>query len=453
MLILPPIPSSTAIRTEGIPDVTKTWKVGQVMNATAERNVNAQDTILLRMGQSILEAKTPIALKAGDQLKLLVKSLVGDTPVLKIQTAATDNSSRVIAQNLKTFIAQQKDLTGLLQLSQKIIESPTIPKIIKQQLTNLHLQLPSAEQAMQAKTLKKLIQNSGVFLESKLNKQQINTLKVASLNHDIQNQDIKSHLLKISAQLKSVAPELTINPQVNTTKNIPSVINQFIQGKINLVQLSTLLTNQLSTGQSQLIQQFLNTTDKTLLPKEMLNSFTALLNHIQQQTTPQKTQGELSSLLKTMVLLQELKTNIDGALAKITSQQLTALAREADDLLLLLFDLNLKTEDENHLIQFRLAEEESAQDKNTSGWTVTLNFNFKELGPIQAKLHLADNNMSTVFQAEKESTANNISEQIHLLDTALRDIGFDAINLGIIQGSISQPGDIPEGVHMLDEKA
>lgn len=50
------------------------------MNATAERNANAQDTILLRMGQSMLEAKTPIPLKAGDQLKLLVKSVVGDTP-------------------------------------------------------------------------------------------------------------------------------------------------------------------------------------------------------------------------------------------------------------------------------------------------------------------------------------------------------------------------------------
>ena len=452
MLIIPPIPSSTAIRTEVIPDVTKIWKVGQVMNEIAERNANVQDTILLRMGQSFLEAKTPVALKAGDQLKLIVKSLVGEIPVLKIQTAITGDSNRVISQNLKTFIAQQKDLSGLLQLSQRIIDSPTIPKIIKQQLANLHLLLPSAEQVTQAKTLKKIIQNSGVFLESKLNQQQTEAFKPGGLKQDDIKSDLKSQLLKISGELKSVAPELTIKSQVTTGK-IHSVINQFIKGEINLVQLSTLLINRLSTNQSQLVQQFLSTADKTLLPRELLNSFTTLLSHLQQQVMPQKLQGDLSSLLKTMGLLQELKTNVDGALAKITSQQLTTLTRESDNLLLQLFDLNLKDKGENHLIQLRLEEEESTRDKDTSGWKVALNFNFKELGPFQAKLHLTENNISTVFCAEKDSTAKNISEQMNLLDVALSGIGFDAINLGVTQGSISQPRDIPENVHLLDEKA
>lgn len=422
------------------------------MNAVAERNASVQDTILLRLGQSILEAKTPIALKAGDQLKLIVKSLVGDTPVLKIQMASAGDPNRIVAQNLKSFIAQQKDLTGLLQLSQKIIDSPTIPKIIKQQLANLHLQLPSAEQVTQAKTLKNIIQNSGVFLESKLNHQQTEALKFGSLRQGNLNNDLKSQLLKISGEIKNIAPELAIKPQATTSK-VHSVINQFIKGEINLVQLSTLLINRLSSGQTQIVQQFLNTGDKTLLTRELISSFTTLLNHLQQQVMPQKLQGDLSSLLKTMVLLQELKTNIDGALAKITSQQLTTLTRETDNLLLQLFDLNLKDKEENHLIQFRLEEEEPTKDQNASGWKVALNFNFKELGPFQAKLHLTDNNISTVFFAEKESTANNISEQMNLLDVALSDVGFDAINLGVKQGSVSHPRDIPENVHMLDEKA
>ena len=123
MINIQATPSLSKILTEPVADVTKTWKVGQVLNATAEHNANAQSNVLLRMGQSFLQAKTPIALKAGDALKLLVKS-PGDKPVLKILTTASPH--RLAAQNLKSFIARQQDLTSLQQLSQKIIESPYV---------------------------------------------------------------------------------------------------------------------------------------------------------------------------------------------------------------------------------------------------------------------------------------------------------------------------------------
>ena len=468
------IPSLSKIRTEAVPDVTKTWKVGQILNATAERNANAQDNALMRMGQSILQAKTPIALKAGDPLKLLVKSL-GDRPVLKILTAASP--PLLAAQKLKSFIARQQDLTSLQQLTQKIIASPSTPKILKQQLIDLNQQLPGVEQATQAKTLKKLIQNSGVFLESRLkhlpqdtrrhDARRLDSLQHDSLQHGqlrqisqqqiALNQDVKSQLLRISAQLINDVPELATKSPITPTKNLQTVIDslvkQFIKGEINLIKLSSLLSSQLPKNQSQLIQQALTMSDKTLLAKELQNSFTVLLNYIQQQANPKQIQDNLSGLLKTMALLQELKTGIDGVLAKITSQQLTTLTREADSLLLLLFDIVLKNKTENHLIQFRLEQEKSAKDEKTSSWTVALNFNFKELGPIQARLHLTDKHISTVFRAEQENTAKNIAEQINLLDTAFRNIGFDAINLDVTRGNISKPRDFPRNVHILDEKA
>jgi len=470
MINIQSIPSLSKTLTVPVPDVTKSWKVGQVLNATAERNANAQDNVLMRMGQSILQAKTPIALKAGDPLKLLVKSL-GDKPVLRIQTT-TNPPQQIAAQHLKSFIARQQDLTSLQQLSQKIITSPAMPKILKQQLMDLNRQLPVIEQATQAKTLKKLIQSSGIFLESKLknlpqdtrrhdarhhNALQHGLLRGGSQQQTVLKQDIKSQLLKISSQLENDLPELATKLPLTTTKNVQSIIDplikQFIKGEINLTQLSSLLTIQLPKKHSQLIQQVLTTADISLLPKELKNSFTVLLNYLQQQANPRQIQDNLSGLLKTMELLQDLKTGVDGVLAKITSQQLTTLTREADSLLLLLFDIVLKDKTKNHLIQFRLEQEKSAKDQKASSWTVALNFNFKELGPIQARLHLTDNHISTVFRAEQENTAKNISKQINLLDTAFRRIGFDAINLDVTQGSINKPRDLAENVHILDEKA
>ena len=461
MIKISSIPSLSKILTEPIPDVTKTWKVGQVLNATAERNAAAQDNVLMRIGQSVLQAKTPVALKAGDALKLLVKSL-GDRPVLKIQTAASQ--PLIAAQNLKSFIGRQQDLTSLLQLSQKIIESSLTPKTLKQQLIDLNQKLPTAEQATQAKTLEKLIQNSGVFLESKLKHLQKYTplhntrgfnAPHQNSQHNALTQDVKSQLLRISAQLKSELPELPAKSPItrNPQTVIDPLVKQFIKGEISLTQLSTLLTIQLPKKHSQLIQQALTTADINLLPKELKNSFTVLLNYLQQHANPKQIQDNLSGLLKTMELLQELKTAVDGVLAKISSQQLTTLTRETDSLLLLLFDIVLKDKTENHLIQFRLEQEKSAKDQNASRWTVALNFNFKELGPIQARLHLTDNHISTVFRAEQENTAKNISKQINLLDTAFRRIGFDAIHLDVSQGDISKPRDFPKNVHILDEKA
>jgi hypothetical protein len=460
MINISATPSLSKILTESVPDVTKTWKVGQILNATAERNVAAQNNILIRIGQSILQAKTPVAINAGEPLKLLVKSL-GNTPVLKIQTSGS-SPAHTAASNLKSFIGRQQDLTGLLQLSQKIIDMPSTTKALKQQLINLNQQLPSITQATQATTLQNLIKNSGVLLESKLNhlqQQEIkqNALQYVQLGHHMLNQDIKSQLLIISAQLQGDVPELTAKSQITPSKNIQAVLDtlvkQFIKSEINLTQLATQLTIHLSKNQSQLIRQALTSSETSLLPRALQNSFTLLFNYIQQQARPKQIQDNLSGQLKTMALLQELKTGIDGALAKITSQQLTTLTREADSLLLLLFDIYLKDKTENHLIQFRLEQEKSEQEPNGSSWTVALNFNFNGAGPIEARLHLTNNTLSTVFCAEKENTAKEISKQINLLDTAFTRIGFDAINLDVTQGSISKPLDLAKNVYLLDEKA
>lgn len=444
MITIPPPRALTEIRSKLIPDITKIWKVGQVLNATVEGNVSADGKLLMRIGQYFLETRTPVALKAGDQLKLQVKSSEGE-PTLKI--LITDSPPHVAANNLKNYIARQLDLTQLLQLSRNILDNQNIPKILKKQLIELNRALPTAEQATQAKALKKMIQNSGVFLESRLLKQPADQL-------DTLQQDVKSQLLKISSQLKEIAPELTARQQNAGQGNIQAstekLVQQLIKGEINPVRFTTMLTNQLSTQQLQILEQAFSTADITRLPAELFSGFMPLLTNVKRNLDAQRMLEKLSSLLKTMGLLQELKTDVEGTLAKITSQQLTTLTRDTDSPLLLLFDLILQDKTENHLFKFRLEQEKKAKDQNDSGWLVALSFNLEELGPVQARLHLTGNNISTIFNAEKQSTVETIVNNINQLDTAFRNIGLDVFNLDAFQGGMAQPRDLPDNVHILD---
>ena len=415
-----------------------------MLNATAQTDADAQGKALLRIGQHILETRTPVALKTGDQLKLLVKTL-GETPLLSIQ--GTTSEATKIARQLRHFIGHQQDITPLLKLAQASRDNPLLPQDVRQRLADLVSRIPSLEQATTAPGLKRIIQNSGIFLENKLVRNETRQIE----------QDIKNQLLRISTQIRSELPRLTTAQTSPGSaiefKALPDVINRFVRGDISLKELSAIFSS-LPKSSSSLVQQVFLTQNTSALPKELVSSFTQLLTYIQQQANPRQIIETLSSQLKSMPLLLELQTSIDSTLAKITSQQLTPLLRDSDNLLLLLFGLPLKDKNENYLIHFRLEQEKRADDPASSNWLVTLNFEFKSLGPIQAKLHLIENHISTLFQAEKPETAQLIKQQINLLHMAFARAGLEPVSIDVSLGKIDTPKDIPgDSIHILDEKA
>lgn len=438
MINIPPVLAGTQPRTELIPDVTKIWSVGQVLNATAARDAKPNDIVLIRMGQTILEAKTPIALNAGDRLGLVVKSL-GETPVLTIQTSAAPQL--MAAQNLKSFIAQQQDLTTLLAFSQSVISSPSISNLLKQQLGNLAQQVPDAAQVVQATMLEKLIKNSGIFLESTLKGHQAGSV----------GEDIKGLLLKLDTLLQEAAPGLLVNSRRESVDYTRPVINSYLKGEISLLQLSVLLSNSLSSDELQVLRSALANIDKVEMPQRLVEAFGPLLNHIQLQTNPRDLQQNLLGLLEMMDVLRQLKFYTEGALAKITSQQLIPLTSEDDKFLL--FDLCFRDQNEHQMVNFRLEQECPEGSQEVSGWRITLNFEFRELGPLQVHLHLTDNNIHALLRAEYESTAERIAGHQGLLEAALDTIGFDTVGVRVSLGGISQHNDLADGIHIVDETA
>lgn len=437
MINIPPIKPGTEIKTERLPDIPQIWKPGQILNATVETGSENLDRILLRIGQQLVEAKTPMPLKTGEQIKLLVKTL-GETPLLAIQTKV--DTATLAADKLRAFIAPPSNPLKLIDNIQHLLATSDVSPALKQQLQQVITQLPNIDEVLQPEQLSRLIKNSGVFLEPKL------MANVAQTDRDI-----KAQLLKLNNVLQQ---ELPAPPQqTGDTRQLQKIINDFIRGDTNLQQLVRSLYSALPRENVQQLLQFISSEKQLALPKELLPLFNQLVINIKQQPQAQSLTETLVKLIQNTQALQELKTSVEQTLARITSQQLIPLTRDTDNPLLLLLGLFFKDKESTYLVDFRVEQENKSKDEQHSQWSVTLNFNFPTLGAIQSQLHLIGDQLATTFHAEQASTVTKINHHLPLLQTALQKIGLQVTRLDVIQHTIKPPRDIPEGIHILDEKA
>ena len=449
MINIPPIKLSTSIKTELLPDITKTWKVNQVLNATTESGGEALSKVVLRVGQHLFEAQTPIALKTGEQLKLLVKSL-GEAPLLNIQTQTTRPA--IAADKIRLFIAQQQSLSTFMEITQKIIKENKMPVELKTLINQLISTIPSKEQLLQPAQLKQIIQNSGVFLESKL----------ASQNTTHIHQDIKAQLLNISHTLKNMLvmqPDknipITSKDSVATSREIQNIISKFVKGNISIRHLGEQLASLFNKELLITLESHLKTlqTQPVILSKtDSLYNLNQLFSFLHKNIQNKQLIESLLTSIKNYASISELKLAVDNTLSSITSQQLTPLTKEADNFLLLLFGLLIKDKEEFNLINFKIEQEQSNDKNNDGNWTVTLNFEFKALGNILAKIHLLNTQISTAFVAENPTSVELIKNNLNLLNTAFQKIGFRNINLDVTQNKVNTPLAKPENIKIVDEQ-
>jgi len=466
MINIPPIKQSSAVKTELITDVTKSWKVGQVLNATTQRGGEALSNVLIRVGQHTIEAKTPVTLQNGQDIKLLVKSLTDNQsanqvvklPLLSIieTSPVINDSSKLAALKLRQFIAIQQSFSQLQQLANELTSNKTstdkLPDALKNLLNNLQNTLQLSSKGISPAQLKQQILNSGIFLESKLQQPQTPANEKSFIN------DFKYQLLTIKAELSRLIPAKEADAKQTLT---PQQLNQ----------LHTLIKEYASSpGPTRLVEL----TDKliTLLPKTSLTQITSLLGG---KTTELVTLNEIQSLAKLIIttsqqhglqlskqlqeqlhyrlMLLDLNLQIEQSISKITSMQLQPMSREGDNMVLLLFNLVFKDNHERFDIDFRIQQENEHDESSDENWSVTLTFNFKTLGKVQSIIHLHGNQVSSMFHTELDTTAEKIKQLLPLLESALKKTGLNLVNLSVDNKLHKNKPFVGDQVNLLDEKA
>jgi len=475
MINIPPIKQSSSIKAELIPELTRTWKVGQVLNATTQRGGEALSKVLIQVGQHTLETKTPVTLQTGQQIKLLVKSLSTlpadnstiKLPLLSIIEAApaTTQSNQQAATKLRQFIAVIQSFSQLQQTTSQVLSNELsldrLPVALKNQLNNLQQNIQINPGNVTTAQLKQTILNSGIFLESKLH-----SFKTENITIDKHLKNLDSSLNRdFKFQLLAIKPELSQLIPVKHHTPLQPLTQQQVQ------QIETLITQTANTTSESKINLL---SDKllTLLPKDSLIQLSNLLSV--QKTSIPATQdiqviaklltqifhgknniviNQLQEQMKFRLLLLDLSQQVEQSISKITSLQLQPLSREGDNLVLLLFNLVFKDRHEQFDINFSIQQNNNEKHEEDENWTVILDFTFKTLGKVQSKIHLTGNQISNTFYTELASTAEKIKQLLPLLETGLTKAGLNILSLDVINSLMNKHSFIGPQVHLLDEKA
>lgn len=460
MINIPPIKPSTSIQTELISNVSKTWRVGQVLNATTQRGGEALSKVLIKLGEHTLEAKTPVKLETGQEIKLLVKAAgennLTKLPLLSILPADTPlEKSQIASFKLRQFITLQTSFSTTQQNVQLLLANKQatnlLPKELVAQLAKLQnsLQLRPDQGVTSPQQLKQLVENSGIFLESKLKTATDHKL----LTENVISNDFKNILLKTSSLLSKInaTSQQYLADNVKITPEVKNLIQQIILNSSG--KPATLVDSLISNLPRPLLHQVVvllngaNSNPPATSQAQMIADM--VLQNLHNTITPQQKLNEISTLLHTKLLLLDLAQQIDRSLSQITSLQLQPLSREVDTLTLLLFNLIMKDKEESTDINFKFEQE--SETSETDSWRITVIFNFRTLGKIQSSIHLKDRQVSTIFQCEKESTSNAICKNKLLLENKLQQAGFETVGTLVKTSPLQENLIVHTQTHLLDE--
>ena len=342
---------------------------------------------------SKLALETPLALPLGS----LLSAQVQGSQALNFLPLSGRLDQLELSQQLATQQNRQGSLDGLFKALHGLRGQEGLAEGLRSSIDKLFAALPDANQLSSAKGLGQALENSGLFLESKLLGGQGNSLPA----------DLKANLLRLIGQLLPNLPAGAPLAAANAGMVLAQALPAFARNVLG------------NLGQAGTRQQALSFP----LPARLLQAMAG--------------EADLEALLKLAA----------AAVARLQTHQLSSLAQSQvgpDGNLLTTWQLELPLRNQQELLplQLKIQRDDPQKTAKTEAkdllWRVELAFDLEPLGPLQVQAQLARGSLSSQLWAERASTVRLIDAELDTLRERLNAAGLQVGELACNQGTPPQ---------------
>ena len=381
---------------------------GQVLRAiTVSPSQNG--TVQLQIGRTALTAQTNISLQPGEKLTLsVVKG--GTQPQLQLITQ--QRPAQLLQQATMSALPRQQPLQPLLQnLGNLLASGAPLPPPFKALADNFLKSILASSDPAFSQQLRAAINRSGPFLEAQL---------LTGKQHKL---DLKATLSRMVLMLK---PLLEQSGQIQNDK---------------LTASQTGSPPTLQIGQLTQAQQLAGA---LLHPKGDLPPLTAATGNVNM--------SQPNSLLQ---MLTDLFKNMEGALARVQLHQVATLQSEESGKTIWQLELPIRHAGQTDTFKMQIEQQTASQgDEATHLWRLTIHFDLKPLGPIDAHLTLSGGEqISTLFWASYKPTFSLLQANLPLLRNNLERAGLKVERIDSYHGKPPEAAQPIWQTSLLDEKA
>jgi len=201
MTILPTIVPDATLQLIERFDWLKSWRIGQQMRVTALSSSDAGRATLL-FGNRQLTARTDQPIRKGEQLTVSVKQLQPE-PMLQIvarHPSAPPPQEGLLQAALRSLMPRQAALAPTLAALDGYLATTSMTPELRKQVEALLRKLPTPDELRNPATLRRLIRDSGLFLESRV---VTGGESMTGLFED----DLKALLMRLRARLDAAGPQ------------------------------------------------------------------------------------------------------------------------------------------------------------------------------------------------------------------------------------------------------
>lgn len=385
------------------------WQAGQVLDARVLQ-AQADGSLLLQLeGQNKpLQARSPLPLTAGQQVKLLV-AVEADRIVLRLLDMPAEETA--LQQAWRSALPRQQPLLTVLQHIARLAQLPPTtaatgsgtPMTVPAAATTTAANLPMPEVPLP---------ETGLRAQPTTSPTPATTTATAAT---------ATAAAPSPEQIKTLATELLnrlADPQRLTTAD---GLRQAIS------QSGLFLEARLARG------------DSTVLQQDFRAGLLRLLDAVQEQLAAPATAAPRSGTLPPPALnpglLLELSQHIEGALARVKVQQLQTLSAQAGPDPAWLLELPLRHGTEQEVMRLRIQREGGGSNGNGApGWSVRLHFDNAQHGGVDSVVTLLGGKVGVSFWAEQPATAVRFQQRLEELRGQLQHAGLEVEHLRSVIG-------------------